>query len=113
MTKKGFLLLEAKLIRAYQFIHHNTNKNISAMTFIKRYGALFRFIFENVLSRKSKLFLPFHTLVNDNGEKIFVNVSLIKYIVDRGDEMKIKLQDGDELHIKGNKNYKEFLENFA
>ena len=112
MTKKGFLLLEAKLIRAYQFIHHNTNKNISAMTFIKRYGTLFRFIFENILKSKSKLFSPFYTLINDNGEKIVVNVSLIKYIIDRGDEMKIKLQDGDELHIKGREHYQDFLENF-
>ena len=112
MTKKNFLLLEAKLIRAYQFIHHNTNKNISAMTFIKRYGTLFRFIFENILSRRSKLFLPFHVLTNDNGETVFVNVTHIKYVIDRGDEIKILLEDGDELHIHGRNNYEEFLENF-
>ena len=82
------------------------------MTFIKRYGALFRFIFEKILSHKSKLFLPFHTLISENGERVIVNISLIKYIVDRGDEIKIKLEDGDELHIRGNNNYKEFLENF-
>ena len=112
MTKKNFIKLQAKIIRAYQFIYYSTNKNISAMTFIKRYGTLFRFLYENLLNKKSKLFSPFYSLISENGEKVIVNISLIKYIVDRGDEMKIKLHDGDELHIRGNNNYKEFLENF-
>ena len=112
MTKSNFLKLQAKLIRAYQFIHHNTNKNISAMTFIKRYGTLFRFLFENVLNKKSKLYLPFHRLTSDNGEVVIINITRIKYVVDRGEELKIVLDDNDTLLIRERKNYQEFLENF-
>ena len=82
------------------------------MTFIKRYGTLFRFIYNNFLSHKSKLFVPFHTLRGDNGETIFVDVSKIKYIIDRGDEIKIVLNDNEILVIRERKNYRDFLENF-
>ncbi len=112
MTKKNFIKLQAKIIRAYQFIHHNTNKNTSAMTFIKRYGTLFRFLFENVLNKKSKLYLPFHRLMGNDGEVVVVNLTKIKYIIDRGDELKIMLDDNDTLIIRERKNYQDFLENF-
>lgn len=112
MTKKRFLLFQAKVISAYQSIHFLTNKNMSAMTFIGKYGSIFRFIYEKFLSQKPKLFIPFQTLINENGERVIVNINLIKYIIDRGDEIKIKLEDGDELHIKGREHYQDFLENF-
>ena len=112
MTKKNFIKLQAKIIRAYQFIHHNTNKDISAMTFIKRYGTLFRFVFENILNKKSKLYLPFHMLRSSNGEVIILNITKVKYIIDSGSEIKILLEDNSELHIKGRENYQDFLENF-
>ena len=82
------------------------------MTFIKRYGALFRFLFENVLNKKSKLYLPFHRLMSDNGEVVVINITRIKYIVDRGEELKIVLDDNDTLIIRDSKNYQDFLENF-
>ena len=50
------------------------------MTFIKRYGTLFRFLFENVLNKKSKLYLPFHRLTSDNGEVVIINITRIKYV---------------------------------
>ena len=82
------------------------------MTFIKRYGTLFRFLFENVLNKKSKLYLPFHRLMSDNGEVVIINITRIKYVVDRGEELKIVLDDNDTLIIRDSKNYQEFLENF-
>ena len=82
------------------------------MTFIKRYGTLFRFLFENVLNKKSKLYLPFHRLMSDNGEVVIINITKIKYVVDRGEELKIVLDDNDTLIIRDSKNYQEFLENF-
>ena len=82
------------------------------MTFIKRYGTLFRFLFENVLNKKSKLYLPFHRLTSDNGEVVIINITRIKYVVDRGEELKIVLDDNDTLLIRERKNYQEFLENF-
>ena len=87
MTKKNFIKLQAKIIRAYQFIHHNTNKDISAMTFIKRYGTLFRFVFENILNKKSKLYLPFHMLRSSNGEVIILNITKVKYIIEGSQSM--------------------------
>ena len=50
--------------------------------------------------------------MSDNGEVVVINITRIKYIVDRGEELKIVLDDNDTLIIRDSKNYQEFLENF-
>ena len=115
MTNKEFIRLQRYFIRIYQYCHPGQSRNMSAMMFIKRYSQLLRISFNLILkhiNNKKKYFFPFYVIENSNDEKVIFNLTRIKYVIERKDELKIVLDDNEILLIKGRENYEEFLENF-
>lgn len=115
MTNKEFIRLQRYFIRIYQYCHPSQSRDMSAMVFIKRYSQLLRISFNLILkhiNNKKKHFSSFYVIDSSNGEKVIFNITYVKYIIERNNELKIVFDDEELLIVKGKDHYKEFIENF-